>query len=125
MAVKLHLFPHCEKNGRQDEDGRPVLQLVTTVNAGVESRQFLQDVLLELTPHVRHGALDLEVDHDRSHRLALELGALVLDLSNKSLLLTDTLDHGHVKGQVVRQNELKSLADHRELRSEVEAEGGL
>lgn len=125
MAVKLHLLPYCEQNGCQNENGWPVLQLVTAVNAGVESRQLFQDVLLELTPHVRHGALDLEVDHDRSHRLALELGGLVLDLSNKSLLLADTFDHGHVKRQVVRQNELESLADHGELRSEIEAEGGL
>lgn len=35
MAIELHLFPDSEKNGRQHEDGRPVLETVATVNTGV------------------------------------------------------------------------------------------
>lgn len=124
MAIELHLLPDRQKDRSQDEDGRPVLQLVAAVDAGVETRQFLQNVLLQFTPHVGHGTLDLEVDHHRRHRLAVELRRAFLDLSEESFLLAQAFHHGHVQRQVVGNDELQGLPDDGQFGAEVVPERG-
>lgn len=36
MAIELHLFPDGKEDGGEHEDGGPVLETVTAVNAGVQ-----------------------------------------------------------------------------------------
>lgn len=79
---------------------------------------------MEFAPHVGKRTLDLEVDHDRSHSLAVELGLVVLDLSVE-LFLAETFDHGDVESEVVGNNELQCLAHDRKLLAAVEAVSGL
>jgi hypothetical protein len=125
VAVELNQLPDCEEDSSEHEDGRPVLQLVATVDRLVEGRQLLKDILLQLTPHVGKSTLDLEVDHDRRDGLARELGLLVLDLTGRVVLVAETLNHGNVESQVVGKDELERLADDGKLLAAVEAVGGL
>lgn len=121
VAVKLHLFPDGEQDTGEHEDGRPVLEAVATVDTGVQSRELLQNVLLKLTPHLGHGALDLEVDQDGCDILAIVLGVFVVDLTLHHVLGALLLNQRNVHGQVVCQDELESLADDRELLLDVES----
>lgn len=125
VAIELHLLPDGQENGRQHEDGGPVLETISAVHARVQSREFLEDILLQLTPHIGHGALDLEVDHDRGNDLAKVLGVLVIDLAVQLLLGTLLLDHGDVKRQIVSQDEFEGLADDWHLLLNVVAVSGL
>lgn len=125
MGVELHFFPDRQQNAGQDEDGGPVLEPVTTVNTRVETRELLQDILLQFTPHVGHGALDLEVNHDWSHDLAVELGRARINLAQELIFLAQTLNHGDMQGQIVGDDELESLADHWQLGAVVITEGRL
>ena len=125
VAVELHLLPDGEKNGSQHEDRGPVLELVTGVDRAVQGRQLLEDVLLQLTPHVRKSALDLEVDHDRCDSLAAELAGRVVDAANKLLLVGKTLHKSDVDGEVVGEDKLERLADRRGLLLLVVAVGSL
>ncbi|POY43551.1 hypothetical protein C3007_09875, partial [Avibacterium gallinarum] len=99
------------KDGSQHEDGRPVLHLLTAVDTRVQSRELLQDILLQLAPHIGKGTLDLEVDHDGSDGAAVVLGVLVIDPTIQVDLIALVLNHGDVHGEVVGQNELEGLAD--------------
>ena len=125
VRVKLHLFPHSQQDTGQDEDDRPVLQPVATVHTRVETRKLFQNILLQFTPHVGHRTLDLEVDHHGSCGLAIELGRCGIDLAREVVFLTQTLDHGNVKGQVIGDDQFQSLADHRQLSAVVVAESCL
>ena len=125
VAVELHLLPDGQENGGQHEDGWPVLELVARVDRAVQRRELLQNVLLQLTPHVGKGALDLEVDHDRCDGLAAELALRVIDTANELLLVGETLNHGDVHGKVVCKDELERLADGRSLLLLVVAVGSL
>lgn len=115
VAVKLHLFPHSQEDGSQEEDGGPVLHLLAAVDTGVESRELLQDVLLKLAPHVSQSTLNLEVDHDRRNGAAVVLGVLIVDLAVKRHLGSLALNHGDVHSQVVSKDQLKGLSDDRHL----------
>ncbi len=114
VAVELNLLPDGEEDGGEHEDGGPVLQALTAVDARVERRKLLQDVLLQLAPHVGHGAFDLEVDHDGGDHLAVVLGVLVVDLTFERLFCWRLLDHGDMEGEVVGHDELERLADDQE-----------
>lgn len=125
VAVELHLLPHGEQDGGNHEDGRPVLHLLTAVDTRVQGRELLEDVLLELTPHVGKSALDLEVDHDGSDGAAVVLGVLVVNLSVQVNLGSLVLDHGDVHGEVVGKDKLERLADDRHLLLDEEAVSSL
>lgn len=125
MAVELDLFPDSQEDGSQHEDGRPVLETLATVNGRVKSRELLENLLLKLTPHIGHGALDLEVDHDRGNNLAEVLGVLVINLALHGLLCRRLLNHGNVKSKVVSHDKLESLANDRQTLLNVEPVGSL
>ena len=115
VAVELHLLPDGKKNGRQHEDGGPVLQPLSAIYTGVQGREFLENVLLKFSPHIGHGTLDLEVDHNGSDDPAVELGLLVVDLSLKLDLGALALNKGNVKGEVVSKDKLEGLSNDRRL----------
>nr|POE47236.1 hypothetical protein CFP56_00568 [Quercus suber] len=125
VAVELHLLPDGEQDGGEHEDGGPVLELVARVDRAVQRRQLLEDVLLQLAPHVGQRALDLEVDHHRRHDLAVPPRRGVVDDARALLLLRQALDHGHVQRQVVGDDELERLADRERARLLVVAVGRL
>lgn len=125
VAVELHLLPDGKQDGSQHEDGGPVLEALTAVDTGVQGRELLKNLLLQLTPHVGHGALDLEVDHDGGDGPAVVLGVLVVDLAVKADLLALILNKGDVKSEVVSQDKLESLADDRHALLDVVAVSGL
>lgn len=125
VAVELDLLPDSQEDRSQHEDGRPVLETLSAVDGRVEGRELLEDLLLKFTPHIGHGALDLEVDHDRSDNLAKVFGVLVIDLAFHGLLRRRLLDHGNVKGEVVSHNKLESLANDRQALLDVEPVSGL
>lgn len=125
VAVELHLFPHGEEDGGQEEDGRPVLHLLAAVDTRVQGRELFQDVPLELAPHVSQGTLNLEVDHDRRNGTAVVLGVLVVDLAVKGHLRSLALNHGDVHSQVVGKDQLKGLSDDGHLLLDVVAVGSL
>lgn len=125
VAVELHLFPDGQENGGKHENCRPILQLVARVHRAVQAGKLLKDVLLQLTPHISKSALDLEVDHDRSDSLSKELGAIVVDLADELFFFGQTLHHGDVECQVVRQHQLQSLSDRGRLLALVVTESRL
>src|SRR5688572_29633361 len=125
VAIKLNLLPNGEQDGSEHEDSWPVLHLLSAIDAGVERRELLQDVLLKFAPHVGKSTLDLVIDHDRGHSATVELGILVVNDAIDVRLGALVLNHCDVDSQVVRQDELEGLADNGHPLLHVEAVGSL
>jgi len=101
VAIELHLFPDSKEDGGKHEDRGPVFEPVTTVHAGVKRRQFFEDLLLQLAPHIGQSTLDLEVDHHWCNDLSVELGVFILNQAIHGVLISSLFYHRDVKGQVV------------------------
>lgn len=111
MNVELHLFPDTEQDQCKHEDGRPMFELLASVHALVERRQFVQNVFVESSPQARHGLLDGVVDDEWRGNLSVILGIPLVDSAGNLHVKVFRVDQCDLQGEVVCDDELESFAN--------------